>query len=194
MRIRPATRQDTRAIAELTLLAGEGIPAYFWAQVQRTEESIVDVGARCALSETENFSYRNARLALLDGEIAGIMLAYRLPSIVAAEALSLFPEFIRPLLELEQCVPNSYYVNMLATYPKFRNRGVGSALMGVVDGLATQAGCTLSSVAVFEENRTAFRLYERIGYRVIATRPVVAHPCHPYRGKVVLLTRDVVRG
>lgn len=191
MEIRPATKQDLRAIAELALMAGEGIPAYFWEQSQHEGEDIIDVGARNALSETENFSYRNVQLALLDGEIAGMMLAYRLPSANEAEDINEYPEFIRPLIELEQCVPDSYYINMLASYPKFRNRGIGTALMERVDALAHEAGCSLSSVEVFEENRGAMRLYERLGYRVIETRPVVEHPSHPYRGNIALMIREV---
>lgn len=191
MQIRPATRQDTRAIAELALMAGEGIPAYFWAQSQQQGEEILDVGARNALSETENYSYRNVQLALLKGEIAGMMLAYRLPPAGEVADLSEYPEFIRPLIELEQCVPNSYYINMLATYPHFRHQGVGSALMARVDPLARQRGCTLSSIEVFDENSGALRLYERLGYRVIGQRPVVEHTSHPYRGNVLLLTRNV---
>lgn len=191
MEIRAATTQDAHAIAELALIAGEGIPAFFWALSQRPGEGIIDVGARNALSETGNYSYRNVRIALLDGEIAGMMLAYRLPSIEAAEALSEFPEFIRPLIELEQCVPGSYYINMLAAYPEFRNQGVGTALMERVDGLARNAGCTLSSIEVFEENSGALKLYQRLGFDVIETRPVIEHPSHPYRGNVVLLVREV---
>lgn len=191
MKIRSATKQDTRAIAELALMAGEGIPAYFWAQSQQEGEDIIDVGARNALSEIENFSYRNVQLALLDGEIAGMMLAYRLPTADQAEDINTFPEFIRPLIELEQCVPDSYYINMLASYPKFRNRGIGTALMERVDALAREAGCSLSSVEVFEENRGAMRLYERLGYRVIETRPVLEHPSHPYRGNIALMIREV---
>lgn len=191
MEIRPATKQDTLAIAELALMAGEGIPAVFWAQSQRPGEDIVAVGARNALSENENFSYRNVLLALLEGEIAGMMLAYRLPSAEAAQDLKQFPEFIRPLIALEQCVPESYYINMIATYPKYRNQGVGSALMARVDTLARKAGCTTSSIEVFEENSGALRLYQRLGYRVIETRQVVEHPCQPHRGNVLLLIRKV---
>ncbi len=191
MNIRPATQKDTRAIAELAIIAGEGIPAYFWAQSQQPGEEIIDVGARSAQSETENFSYRNVQLALQDDEIAGMLLSYRLPSADEAEDLNQFPAFIQPLIELEQCVPDSYYINMLATYPKFRNQGVGTALMGQVDQLAHQAGCTLSSLEVFDENSGALRLYERLGYRPIESRPVIEHPSHPHKGNIVLLVRDV---
>ena len=191
MEIRPATLPDTRVIAELALMAGEGIPAFFWAQSQRPGEDLIDVGARNAKSKTENFSYRNVHLALINGEVAGMMLSYRLPSTEEAADLGDFPEFIRPLIELEKCVPDSYYINMIATYPEFRNKGVGTALMERVDGLAKEAGCTLSSIEVFDENSGALRLYKRLGYRVIETRPVVAHPSHPYRGNIVLLVREV---
>lgn len=191
MIIRPASKRDTLAIAELALMAGEGIPAYFWAQAQQPGEAIIAVGARNAQSESANFSYRNVQVALLDGRIAGMLLAYRLPSADAADDLGGYPEFIRPLIELEQCVPDSYYVNMLAAYPEYRGRGVGTTLMGRVDGLARASGCTSSSVEVFEENSGARRLYERLGYRVTEARPVVEHPSHPYRGRVLLLVREV---
>ncbi len=32
MKIRKASKADCRAIAELAMMAGEGIPAYFWAE------------------------------------------------------------------------------------------------------------------------------------------------------------------
>lgn len=191
MHIRKASIQDCRAIAELGLMAGEGIPAYFWEQTTKPGQDILDVGALNAASETENFSYRNVHIAMLDGRIAGMMLAYRLPDADTSENLEDYPEFIRPLIELEQCVPGSFYINMLATYPEFRNRSVGTSLMACVDRLAVEAGCHMSSVEVFEENAGAFRLYERLGYRIVESRPVVPHSCHPYKGQLMLLTRNV---
>ena len=190
MDTRKATVADCRAIAELALMAGEGIPAYFWEQSKTTGQDILDVGANNAASETENFSYRNVHLAVVDQEIAGMLLAYRLPDAEDAEDLDDFPEFIRPLIALEQCVPGSFYINMLAAYPGYRNRGVGTRLMDMVDRLAAEAGCTTVSVEVFEQNEGALRLYRRLGYRVVEQRDVVEHPCHPYTGKVLLLTKD----
>ncbi|MDD3449241.1 MAG: GNAT family N-acetyltransferase [Gammaproteobacteria bacterium] len=192
MHIRKATRADCRALAELALMAGEGIPAFFWAQAQRPGQDIIDVGSETVASEEANFSYLNAHVAELDGTIAGMMLAYRLPAGEAAEALDELPEFIRPLVELEQCMPDSFYINMIAAYPGYRGRGVGTGLLGGVDRLARAAGCSLASIEVFEQNQGALRLYERLGYRVVERRAVVPHPCHPYAGDIVLLTRAVV--
>jgi hypothetical protein len=77
MEIRKATRADCPAIAELALLAGEGIPAYFWEQSRKEGQSLLEVGALNAASDTENFSWRNSHLALIDNAIAGMLLAYR---------------------------------------------------------------------------------------------------------------------
>ena len=191
MQIRKATLEDCRAIAELALMAGEGIPAYFWEQSRQPGQPVVEAGALKAASETDNFSWRNAWLGVIDNAVAGLLLAYRLPDAEDADELDEYPEFLRPMIELEQCVPGSFYINMLATYPDYRQRGVGAGLMGAVDGLAREAGCTLSSLVVFEENAGALRLYRHLGYEAVNQRAVIPHACHPYRGEVLLLTRAV---
>jgi len=191
METRQATKADCRAIAELALMAGEGIPAYFWEQSRQPGQAIEDVGAQNAASDTENFSWRNVHLAVNGSAVAGMLLAYRLADAENAEDLAAFPAFIRPLIELERCVPGSFYVNMLATYPKYRNQAVGTTLMGLADKLAANAGCSLLSVEVFEQNAGALRLYQRLGYTIVDKRPVVPHPCHPYTGDIALLTKPV---
>ena len=80
---------------------------------------------------------------------------------------------------------------MLATYPQYRNQTIGTKLMGIVDRLAQSAGCTRSSIEVFEQNAGALRLYQRLGYRIVERRAVIPHPCHPYDGEIVLLTRSL---
>lgn len=194
MEIRKATVADCYAIAELALIAGEGIPAYFWRESNEKDQDIVRTGAGNATSETDNFSYRNVHLAVVDGEVAGMLLAYRLPDETTAGNSDDLPAFILPLIELEQCVPGSFYINMLAAYPQFRNLGVGTALMAIVDQLALQQGCALLSVEVFEQNKGALRLYQRLGYHIREHRRVVPHPCHPYTGNILLLTKEVIAG
>lgn len=191
MEIRKATIRDCRSIAELALIAGEGIPAYFWEQSRKNDQDIVAVGAQKAASETENFSYRNVHLAVEGNATAGMLLAYQLPESTQAESLEGLPQFIRPLIELERCVPGSFYINMLAAYPEFRNKGVGTKLMSIVDNLAVSNGCKKISVEVFEQNGGALRLYQRLGYNIKDHRDVVPHPCHPYTGKIYLLTKGV---
>lgn len=189
--IRTAALRDCPDIARLALMAGEGIPGWFWAQQAEEGQSIEEVGAHKAASDTGNFTYRNCHMAELEGRIAGFLLAYRLLDEDGDDDISELPEFIRPLVELERTVPGSFYINMLASYPEFRGRGVGSALMGQVDPLARDAGCHQSSIEVFEQNTGAVRLYQRLGYRIVDQRPVVPHSSHPYDTNLLLLTRLV---
>ena len=191
MQIRRAILEDCRKIAELALMAGEGIPAYFWEQSAAAGEDLIGVGAQRLTMEGENFCYRNVHVAVVNEEIAGMILAYRLPDAADAESLDDYPEFIRPLIELEQCAPGSFYINMLATFPSYRNLGVGAGLMAIVDRLASREHCTLTSVEVFAQNLGAVRLYQRLGYKVAARRKVVPHECHPYDSDIILLTRPV---
>ncbi len=190
--IRPAGPGDCRALAELALIAGEGIPAFFWEASRQPGQAIEEVGATRLLSEAENFSYRNIQVAEVGDEVAGMLLAYRLPEPGPAEDLSGLPDFIRPLIELEAQVPASYYINMLACFPHYRGQGIGTALMDSANDLARREGCDLVSIMVFSENRGALRLYQRLGYTALDRRPVVPHACHPYAtGDVLLLTRPV---
>lgn len=191
MQIRKAVKSDAKDIAKLALIAGEGIPAYFWAQSAKQEQPIEAVGAARLLSEKDNFSYRNVHVAVIDDNVAAMILAYRLPDADNAEDLDELPEFIRPLVELEQCVPASFYINMIATYPQYRNMSIGTKLMSIVDELATITGCTLSSIEVFDQNKGALRLYQHLGYKITEARRVVPHACHPYDGQILMLTRNV---
>jgi ribosomal protein S18 acetylase RimI-like enzyme len=190
MKIREATLADCREIAELALIAGEGIPAFFWQDSRQAGQDIEDVGAEKLKSESENFSYHNALVACVDDQIAGMMLAYKLED--DDEDLDALPEFIRPLIELEQLVPATFYINMLATFPKYRNMSIGTTLMQRVDAQALEKGCSTTSIQVFDKNEGALRLYLRLGYQIIDSRKVIPHSCHPYKGgEVLLLTRPV---
>ena len=191
MYIRPCTKADCYQVAELALMAGEGIPAFFWEQSRKDNEDIFEVGARKLQSDNDNFSYRNVSVAIVDNKIAGMLLAYRLPSPHHEEPLDDYPEFIRPLIELEQCVPDTFYINMLASFPEYRGQGVGSKLMGYATDLARQSDCNTLSLEVFEDNENAVRLYRLLGYSVLDQRDVVPHPCHTHHGKILLFTKVI---
>jgi ribosomal protein S18 acetylase RimI-like enzyme len=174
-----ATPDDCLAIAELAQIAGDDMPGHFWQDSRLPGQSLEQAGAEQAKSATANFSYRNTLLARVGGEIAGMLLAYRLPAAADNdEDPADFPDFVRPIIELEQCVPESFYINMLAAYPRFRGQGIGSALMAKSDGLAIEAGCELITLGVFETNTGALRLYRRLGFELIDSRPVVASAYH----------------
>jgi ribosomal protein S18 acetylase RimI-like enzyme len=189
--LRRATKEDVRALAELTEFAGGGIPGYLWSQLAKEGQAPIEVGIERVSREDANFSYRNAVVAEVDDRVTAMMLAYRLPEDRDDTDLDELPDLLRPLVELELRVPGSFYINALATYPEYRGRGLGTKLLEAANTLASEAGCEILGLEVFDQNEAALGLYERHGFQAVARLTLVPHPSHPYEGDVVLMTRKV---
>lgn len=188
---RPARKDDARAVAELIEIAGEGIPTFLWSLQAASGESPLEVGTARAAREDANFSYRNAIVAERAGDVIGLLLGYRLEPAGAQEIADLSRRIpiLRPLLELEQRVPGSFYINALAVRPGHRGEGLGGRLLAEAETLADEAGCAQLSVIAFAQNEGAVRLYRRHGYELRDRRPLVPHPCYPYDSEAWLLTK-----
>lgn len=191
MEIRNASRSDARALAELINLAGEGIPQTLWRGVAAEGEPPLDVGAKRAARADGNFSYRNARICVEGDALLGMLLSYRLPDPCEIGDLSGLPEVVRPLLALEARAPGSWYVNAVATYESCRGRGVARTLMADAEERARACGCGVLSLIVASGNATAKRLYERLGYAVAGSLPLVPWPGGPQGGDWLLMTKRV---
>jgi ribosomal-protein-alanine N-acetyltransferase len=63
------------------------------------------------------------------------------------------------------------HINTLAVAPAARRRGIGTALMRHVMAEAAAAGATRATLEVRASNAAALALYDRLGFRVAATRP-----------------------
>lgn len=166
--IRPATIADAVEMAVLIDYAGEGLPSHLWAGMAEGDETPMEVGIRRARRDAGSFSWRNAWIAEHDGEVAGMLTGYPIAAPATVEPGT--PSLFAALQELENEAPGSWYVNVLACHPGFRNLGIGSALMRQAEELAREAGLGNLSVIVFDTNKGARRLYERHGYVERAAR------------------------
>jgi ribosomal protein S18 acetylase RimI-like enzyme len=195
-RVRAATLADAPLVAKLIDIAGEGIPQWLWCGMAGPDESALQIGAARAARETGGFSYRHAWVAETPGpsggEPAGMVLAYPLetPSEHDRNQVVDLPAPIRPFVELEHEAAGTFYVNALAVLPGRRGKGLGSLLMLAAETEARERGHAATSIQVYEQNEAALRLYQRLGYRPEASRPVLHHPCQPYYdGRIVLLVK-----
>src|SRR5690606_18738928 len=66
---RPAAKSDASALAVLVDIAGEGMPSFLWSALAAPGQSPLEVGRERAQRETGGFSYRNATVAEIGGEI-----------------------------------------------------------------------------------------------------------------------------
>jgi ribosomal protein S18 acetylase RimI-like enzyme len=101
------------------------------------------------------------------------------------------PATVRPLIELEAEAPGTWYVNALAALPEYRGKGLGTLLLSEAENSARKTRASSLSIIVAEQNEGAKRLYERIGYRAVARRPVVTFPGFAHTGDWLLMTKRV---
>jgi [ribosomal protein S18]-alanine N-acetyltransferase len=69
-----------------------------------------------------------------------------------------------------EAVAGELHVHNLAVHPRGRRQGWGRLLMEVVLALAARQGATVALLEVRRSNEAARRLYESLGFRVLATR------------------------
>jgi ribosomal protein S18 acetylase RimI-like enzyme len=188
--IRPATPQDAAALAELVNFAGEGMPLYVWAKIAKDNEDPWAVGRARAARAQGSFSYRNASLIEQADAVAAALIGYLLPDVPEAIDAKM-PAMFVPLQELENLAPSTWYVNVLASYPQWRKQGLGAALLAHAETLAEAAGAKKGmSVIVADNNVGARRLYERMGYRERAKRPMVKEGWQSSGSAWVLLLKE----
>jgi GNAT superfamily N-acetyltransferase len=188
---RPARKSDAAALAILVDIAGEGMPSYMWSRMGEPGQSAFEVGRARAAREEGGFSYRNAIVAEIDGEVAACLVDYHLNDPYDPGDLNALPEMVRPLVELEAKAPGSWYVNVLATFPEFRGQGIGARLLALAEERGREQKAASASMIVASENAGAMRLYARSGYKEVARARVVEFPGCAHGGDWVLMVKPI---
>ena len=170
---RAATREDAAAMAELVNFAGEGLPLYLWSKMATPGQDPWDVGRARAQRETGGFSYRNTIILEQDGQVVGCLIGYPLPDEPEPVDYDAMPPMLVPLQELENLACGTWYVNVLATFPEYRDRGYGRYLLTMADRCASETRRNGTGLIVSDANIGARRLYERGGYRYVEGRPML---------------------
>ena len=170
---RPATVADAGHLARLVNYAGDGLAHYHWQTLAAELDGNIDpwvIGIRRAASQNSGFAYTRSLVVEVGGKVAGCVCSFPIDAANTAEELDSVNPVFRPLLELEDMVVGSRYINVLAVYPEHRGKGIGSRLLIQAEALAR--GRKMSLI-VSDSNRDALRLYERHGYQQVASRPKI---------------------
>jgi ribosomal protein S18 acetylase RimI-like enzyme len=187
---RPAVKSDARLLAALVNFAGEGLPLYLWGKLAQPGQTAWDLGVQRASRDEGSFSYRNATIIEHDSQAAGSLIGYEIPD-NPEPVLSGMPTMFVPLQELESLAPATWYVNVLAVLPLYRNQGLGTQLLSLADKTGRGLGKRGMSVIVSDGNKGARRLYERCGYHFAATRPMIKEGWVNQGENWVLLTKSL---
>lgn len=165
---RPATKEDAAILTKLVNMAGDGLPLYLWTKMAEGGDPW-EVGRQRAQREQGSFSYRNT-VVLEHGKVIACLIGYPIePSLPDPDTPAMFV----PFNMLEAMAVGTWYVNVMATLPEARARGYGSRLLAMADAIAEATGCTGTSLIVSDANTKARHLYESVGYREVASEPMV---------------------
>ena len=188
LEFRPARKEDCRTIAMLFSLSSDGVSDYIWSQMTGEGGDIIDIGQKRYENEDSVFSYKSCMIAEVNGEIAGMLIAF--PMFVDPEKnYSDTDPVLVPYEKLEE--DNSYYICGVALFERFRGKGIGTEFMNIAEEKAKESGFGKLSLIVFEQNEGAKTLYERLGYAEVAREPVVPHPLIHYTGDAILMVKKI---
>jgi len=134
-------------------------------------------------SKENRLSHEYASLAEVDGQVAGLLMAYpgeavpRLDVWTGRTLLGFFSlgallcmAWRSLALPGPEALRGEYYVSNLAVLPSVRGRGIGSRLLAFAEGQARLMGLVRLSLCVDLDNTGAQRLYQRTGYETVQTR------------------------
>jgi ribosomal protein S18 acetylase RimI-like enzyme len=185
---RPARKSDAAEIALLVNIAVHGGMARGWAHADEVEGTYdpIEIGRLDMMDDDTEFGWKSTTMAEVDGEVVGMLLGYRkddkfepVPSTVTG--------FMRPIEELEAEANGQWFISMLGVHLKWRGRGVGSQLLEIADVKRTETNASGVALIVEDSNEGARRLYERRGFGVRTSRPMVNYPGGGPGGRAWLL-------
>ncbi len=174
-----ATPDDAELISAAILDAvGEELVSQM-AGADHTRADVADIFTRLARRNDTQYSFRNSRIAIIDGKKAGVCVSYdggrlkqlRRPFFQEANKIlgwNISPEDVDSLPG--ETVPEEFYLDTIATLPEYRGRGVATALITDAAKKAQAAHLPLG-LLVADHNPRARHLYDSLGFRPAGCRP-----------------------
>ena len=199
---RRATPDDTERIAEI--IAGE--PGQEAIGIAGSAELARRFGMGLVRLRNSPQGWQHTVVAETNGEVVGIMQAgaatqtLRVTPAMALLALRTFGLLrIRGVLSrfrargrVQTHAPHgAYHIGELHVDPRYRNRGIGGALLDYAEAEARASGYKQMSLSTTTTN-PARHLYERHGFAVVQTRTDAAYERHTGITGRLLMVKDLV--
>jgi GNAT superfamily N-acetyltransferase len=188
---RRAVPADAYALAELSIMAGDGMYEFLLEDLA-PREMLAGLMARTLKQESGGFSWRHCFVAEGPGVI-GMVNAYP-AAWLRDEERDLLPEdrvlVLDPIDQVQEW--DSFLVNGIAVRPEHRRKGIGRRLMEWATGEAQAAGFARLSANVWADNEAARRLFERAGFGLKMCVEVPRHPQLRHEGGSLLMVQATV--
>ena len=189
--LRPATHDDIPNLAQLHLLAAHGLfdALYHDAIPGLPINEIIERVLR-----TGTMSYESASVAVREGKVIGEIQTFPFDHFGNAPPDPFIPKerlvLYKPFGPLRPLGAGSYYINILAVYPQFQGKGIGSKLVKLALSHAVQRGFSKLSLHSFDD-APVVAFYQRLGFTVVGRSPLIEHEMLQFSGDLLLMARAV---
>ena len=170
--IRQGVADDADTLRRVFEYAGHGLAQTFWRKAHEKGTDF-DSMVRERMAKRIGDPVNRFRVCDIDGVPAGGILSYEKTG--EPEDPGDAGPMLRVLIEAENNLVGTHYINALAVFPEFRKRGIAEVLIRDSAGDARQP---LSLIAA-DENTEALRLYRRLGFEDISHHPIRAEGWTP---------------
>lgn len=171
---RYATREDAEIIAKAVAMAiGDES-----ALRNYCGEEYMAVLAEIARGDATQYSWRNAIVAEVEGNIAGAVVGYDGSQLYALRE-GTFAVLRRCIGRVPNIVdetePGESYLDSVGVLPEYRGMGVGAALVEAFCERSFAEGHGRVGLIVDNENPNAEKLYASLGFKRVGTKPFFCH-------------------
>jgi len=186
---RPASPADAYALAELSILAGDGMYEFLLEEMA-PREMLAGLMARTMKQDAGGFSWRHCFVAD-DKGVVGMINAF--PSAwLREEDRDILPQDRVQILDpIDQAQDwESFLVNSVAVRPQHRRQGIGTRLLERAIEQARAGGFARLTANVWADNFAACAVFEKAGFDVQTRVEVPPHPGLAHIGGSLLMGRQ----
>jgi ribosomal protein S18 acetylase RimI-like enzyme len=187
---RPASPADAYALAELSILAGDGMYEFLLEEMA-PREMLAGLIARTMKRDTGGFSWRHCFVAD-DKGIVGMINAFPAAWLREEERDILPQDRVQILDPIDQAQDwESFLVNSVAVRPQYRRQGIGTRLLEMAIEQARAGGFARLTANVWADNFAACAVFEKAGFDVQTRVEVPPHPGLAHIGGSLLMGRQI---
>jgi GNAT superfamily N-acetyltransferase len=183
--VRPATPEDSPLAGELILATMGEFGKVIYGLDDRNR-AVQALGQMFTFSDNR-FSYKKTVIAEVEGQPAGMLLAFpgrelsQLERSLLREMPAIYPlkDLLRlawrylPMLPGTEAEKDEYYIAHVAVLPQYQGLGIARNLMALAEKQCHQAGLEKCSLCVDFGHDTARQLYLKLGYQIVKS---IIHP------------------
>ena len=186
---RAAAPADAYALAELSIMAGDGMYEFLLEEMA-PREMLAGLMARSMKLDAGGFSWRHCFVAD-DKGVIGMINAFPAAWLREEERDILPQDRVQILDPIDRAQDwDSFLVNSVAVRPQHRRQGIGKGLMKMAIEQAKAGAFGRLTANVWADNVAARGLFETEGFAVQTRVEIPAHPGLAHTGGSLLMARQ----